>query len=356
MRKTRHTRNGNVATLLCFLSIPLLGLLAFSVDYGFLLYIRTDLQRTADQAATAAVRDLIPAPDGTQDLAKVRATVREYVRLNLGDEFVVNDEDIEIGRYDPATIYSSVTLKNDGVFDTVRVTIRRNDLTNNSVSLYFARLFKTNHSDVSASATAVLQKAKYIGPGTAILPVAIEQKAWNRINTGDVLRIYGDGRLESASGGNIPGNWGTIDIGATSNSTNTIKRQIETGLSQGDLDSLHRQGVIPSSEYIDGASTIEPNGDTGFSGGIKNSLDAEIGNTKVLPIYKKATGQGGRLTFEVVGWAVAKIYATHWNGGKHSRLEIQKSYTYEDDLRPNPDLSDTSKIIEGAFTSPVLIE
>jgi len=50
-------------------------------------------------------------------LDKVRSTVREYVCDNLGDmSFEVASEDIEIGRYDPHSIYSGVTLLNNGMF------------------------------------------------------------------------------------------------------------------------------------------------------------------------------------------------------------------------------------------------
>jgi hypothetical protein len=117
--------------------VPLLGLLAFSVDYGFLLYIKTELQRTADQAAIAAVMDLQPDSYGNQDLDKVRATVKTMVELNLGDGFRVENSDIEIGRFNPSTICENIQLLNTGTFDTVRVTVRRDGISNASVSLFF---------------------------------------------------------------------------------------------------------------------------------------------------------------------------------------------------------------------------
>ena len=146
--------------LILVLMVPLMAMMAFAVDYGFLLYVKTDLQRTADQAALAAVRDLTPDRMGNQDLDAVRARVREYVHANLGSDFTISDSDIEIGRYNPKKIYTEVELLDDGILDTVRVTLRRNDLDNASVSLYFARVFNHTQSDVAAQATAVLQKAR----------------------------------------------------------------------------------------------------------------------------------------------------------------------------------------------------
>ena len=54
-------RSGAIAALAALLLIPMLALVALCVDYGYLLVVRTDLQRAADAAALAAVRDLILA-------------------------------------------------------------------------------------------------------------------------------------------------------------------------------------------------------------------------------------------------------------------------------------------------------
>jgi hypothetical protein len=37
-------------------------------------------------------------------------------------------------------------------------------------------------------------------------------------------------------------------------------------------------------------------------------------------------------------------------------IEVTKSYIYDGDLVPDPDLSVTDGVIEGAYTSPVLVE
>ncbi len=350
-------RNGSVAVLLCLLLLPLLGLLALFVDYGFLLYVRTDLQRAADQAAIAAVKDLVPDSDGNQDLQKVIQTVRNYVALNLGDSFTVRDADIEIGRYDRDTIYDSVDLLNNGILDTVRITIRRDDLANSSVSLYFARVFDRDEADVNVVATAILQRARFLEPGADVLPITLNETAWNKMKQGEVSSIYGDGRIEDASGKSIPGNWGTVDIGPNSNSTSALGEQIRNGLSQNDLDALHRQGSIPDSTRIDSRQNpLTINGDTGFSAGLKHAIRDVHGLNKLIPIYKKSTGHGGGLEFDIVGWGAVEVVDSAWNGNKNSNVQIRKTYMYDGDLRPNNDLSDTSNSIDGAFTSPVLVQ
>ena len=73
-RDARASRRGTVAVLVAVLSVPMFGMAAFAVDYGYILWIRTELQRAVDAAALAAVQELAPATDGSQDLDAVRAT------------------------------------------------------------------------------------------------------------------------------------------------------------------------------------------------------------------------------------------------------------------------------------------
>ena len=158
--KTVSHRRGAIAVAAAIIIPVLIAMLSFAIDCGFLLKSRADLQRTADAAALAAVRDLVPEPDGYQDFDAVRARVREYVAANLtdGDGFTVLDSDIQIGRFDPETVYSNFTLLDSGVADTVKVTLRRDGSANEPVGLFFSGVFGILDSDVRATATAVLQK------------------------------------------------------------------------------------------------------------------------------------------------------------------------------------------------------
>jgi len=352
----RRARQGAAALLMLVLMIPMLFLLAFAVDYGFLIYLRADLQRTADQAALAGAMELLPDDYGQQDLAAVRGRVREYVEDNLGAGFEVRDADIEIGRYLPASAYTNFQIVDNGVLDTVRVTLRRSDLANRSISLFFARLF--NHEDAGATvvATAALQKARYLGPGTGILPFSIDLESWNQLNSGDIAIIYGNGQITDEVGNSIPGNWGTLDIGSTSNSTNDLSRQIEHGLSQGDLNALYEQGTISTTEYLDATLEISLNGDTGFSSGVKHAVQAVEGQVRLAPIFDQVNGGGGNLQFEVVGWGAVRIIDSQWKGSQKSSLSVQKTYVYDQKLYPANDLTDERLIIEAAYTAPVLTQ
>jgi Flp pilus assembly protein TadG len=362
----RHTttnvdlrRAGAITVLAALMMAALVGMVAFAVDYGYLLKTRTDLQRAADASALAAVRDLIRKDDGTQDLNQTRSTVRTYVQNNLNaPSFQVASGDIQIGRYDPASIYSNVTLLNTGTFDTVRVTLRRDGATNPSVSLFFARLLGTNHSTVVASATAVLQKAEVMSPGSEVLPFGTPKSLWDSLSPGDSWSAYGDGKLKDGAGNDVPGNWGTVDIGLTSNSTSDLNDQILNGLRQSDLDALYSDGRISQNSYIDSAVPAWMQGDTGLSSGLKQSVLASNGKQKLIPIYDTLGGAlvGGKVEFHVVGWGVVTVIGSEWQGATNTRVIVKKSHLFQGKFRPTSSLSSGSGYIDGAYTSPALVE
>lgn len=350
-------RRGAAAVLICILLVPLLGLLAFSIDYGYLLKVRTDLQRTADQASLAAVRDLLPDEYGNQNLATVRETVRQYVQSNLGDSFIVNDSDIKIGRYNPATIYTSLEILETGLFDTVQVTLRRNPETNGAVNLFFAQFLDIEDAGVASSGTAILSKGQFLRPGADVFPFTLDEQAWDGLGVGDELSIYGSGKVKDTSGNDIPGNWGTVDIGPRSNSTADLSRQIREGLSQGDLNSLYDQGVIDSTSEIDVDQVLNINGDTGLSSGLKHALEEVQGQTKLMPIYRSTNGgTGNNLEYEIVSWGVVTIGESKFAGNKKSYINVRRSFGYDGSIGVSADLSNTSNSVEGLFGAPVLIQ
>ena len=355
----RKSRKGGVTILTIVLLLAMLAAAVFAIDYGYLLVVKTDLQRAADSAALAAVQDIIPDSNGSQDFGSARETIRSYAQANLGEEeFQVGAMDIEFGRFDPASVYSGFTILNSGIHDTVRVTLRRDDLNNSSVSLYFARLLGIENANVSASSTAILQKAQFLQPGADVLPIAIFEDTWNGNPVGTEWSIYGGGRLVDADGNDTPGNWGTLDIGSTSNSTADIADQINNGLRQEDLDSLYEQGAIATDTHIDSDVDMWLKGDTGFSSGMKSAIKNSHGKTKLIPIYSTLSGNtnGGNLDFHIVGWGVVEIVTSHWQGNKKSYVKVRKSYTYDGDLRPNSNLANTVDVIGAAYTTPVLVQ
>jgi Flp pilus assembly protein TadG len=351
-------RRGVIVVFVAVLMITLLGMVAFALDYGFLLKVQTDLQRSADAAALAALQDLIPQPNGTQDLDAVSAAVRSYAAENTDASFEVLDADITIGRIDPATVYSTPTILDTGVFDTVQVTLRRDRQANAPVALFFAPVLGIRDSGVTATATAVLQRATRLLPGDAIIPICIPLEVWTARNPGDIWSVYGDGRIVESSGNEIPGNWGTVDIGSMNNSTSDMRDQILNGLHQSHLDHLLDDGRIPTSTHIDCTQPMWVNADTGISSGIKAAIQAVHTKRRLMPVYDTLNGTmaGNNLEFRVIKWGVITVVDSQWHGNNNTFVLIEKSYTYDGHLRPQRDLSNTVGTVEGAFTSPALIE
>ena len=355
----RRDRRGAILVLAALMMAALVGMVAFAVDYGHLLKVRTDLQRSADASALAAVQDLIRKDDGTQDVNKARETARSYARDNLNNAAIqVPSGDIEIGRYNPESVYSGVTLLNDGTFDTVRVTLRRDGATNPAVPLFFARILGMQESPVIARATAVLQKAQMMGPGAGILPFATPKDLWDSLAHGDNWIAYGDGKLADGDGNNVPGNWGTLDIGNTNNSTSELNDQIVNGLRQADLNALQSEGRIPQNSHIDGSQPVWMQGDPGLSSGVKHGVQAVHGQKKVIPIYDQLGGQlgGNNVELHVVGWGVVTVVDSQWHGTNNIKVIVKKSHGFQGELRANGDLGAESGYIQGAYTSPVLVE
>src|SRR5262249_34766227 len=59
MRHCNRSRRGMAAPLLALMIIPLLGMIAFSVDVGYMITTRTELQNAADAAAMAGAQQLM---------------------------------------------------------------------------------------------------------------------------------------------------------------------------------------------------------------------------------------------------------------------------------------------------------
>lgn len=372
------SRRGAVVPLLAISIVPLMGMLAFSIDNGFLRVVKSDLQRTADAAALASVIELVPDPYGVQHLDQVRATLREYVQNNMATAadgsaaFVVLDADIEIGRYDENTIYDAgpVTIHQDGEFDTVRVTLRRDGSANGPVPLFFANVLGISNQPVVATATAVLRRGSTFEGGADILPFALPETFWDSLADGDQLSIYNDNTISDELGNAVtvldefglpvPGNWGTVDVGYESNSSSDLMFQIRNGIVQGDLDALHSEGRLPDNSELRAPVLFQA--ETGISIGIKDSVRSIHGETRIIPIYDTVNGEfinnsgtGNNAEFHTVKWGVVKIIDSRWNGNNNTYITSQKAYTYDGGIVPNDDLRDKTTIIDGAFASAALV-
>jgi Flp pilus assembly protein TadG len=160
-RSKRRRRRGTVLVLTVLLMVTFIGMLAFAVDVGYIVHVRTDLQRTADACAVAAA-ECIP------DLSEAKAVARA-VALENGWSSGLSDGDAWNGRDDdPMTVAFGFWHRDAATFtspppfgrqaNSVKVTLRRTEATRNPLRLFFARVLGETEADVQASAIAMYDR------------------------------------------------------------------------------------------------------------------------------------------------------------------------------------------------------
>ena len=159
----RSIRRGNVVVLAAVLLTTLFGMVAFAIDYGYIFHVRTELQRTADACALAAVLHL---PDESDAVAAAQSVATEN-KASAGVDLSVGD--ITFGTWDRDTATFT-----PGTYDpnAAEVTVERSAAKGNAVRLFFAPLLGTNETDVSATAIAVYDN-HFCGPLVGIEWVSV---------------------------------------------------------------------------------------------------------------------------------------------------------------------------------------
>jgi len=336
---------------------------ALSIDVGALYDAKAELQRSADAAALAGAGALINERrlrnNGGMDLEidfAVRHTAQEYVQRNrvLGQAPTVHlntsnsiGGDIVLGTLSDLTNYHEpLSIGNPDEFNSVRVCVRRDPERNGPVGLFFARIMGRYTANVQASATATIEDGVVgysVGPNTSnaeLMPFALHVDVWNALlegtspvgdqyaydpNTGEVdsgsdtlleINMYPGGGIDQLP----PGNFGTVDIGGSNNSTADIERQIIDGISAEDL--AYHGGELKLGD--DGTLILE--GDTGLSAGFKDELEAIIGQPRAIPLFSSVSGVGDNAEFVIVGFAGIRIMHVRLTGAPvHKHVIVQQA-------------------------------
>ena len=165
--------------------------------------------------------------------------------------------------------------------------------------------------------------------GVNLLPIVLDLPTYNAMVAGQSTDQYTynasnnsvtlgpDGITESMLypvGSGSPGNWGTIEVGVTNNSTSTLNSQILNGISPSQMATFPN-GII---QLDPTTGTIVFSANPGISAGISSALNQIIGNPVMLPIYDPSYGTGGNgsnSTYTVVKFAEVRLVATNFQGG-----------------------------------------
>lgn len=346
-------RRGAITVLAALLAVVVLAMVAFSVDTGYILSNKQELQRTADAAAMAACweygQKLSQGASAADAVAAGRIAAAQYAGsnqvANLETEIDQNpgnsaNGDLVFGQivdlYDPSAAVNTASPKD---YNAVRIRIRRDETLNGEAPFFFAKIFGLTGQGLDAEATAGYYRnirgvqAPAGGGNIDVLPYALDWTTWQALLAGnapdqwrwnadsETITPGSDGVLEAnlfPQGTGSPGNRGTVDIGSSNNSTADITRQILNGISPADL--AYHGGSLEFNE--DGE--LELNGDTGISAGAKDELESIKGEPRLIPIFAKVTGPGNNAQYTIVHWAGVRIVDVKLTGAMNQkRVTIQ---------------------------------
>lgn len=370
-------RRGAVVVLAAFCLAILMAMVAFAVDVGYLMVAKTDLQRAADAAAHAAVLEYRSEESPSFVIPSARSTARQYVEdnkvLNATATVATNSNnadvngDIVVGRIDFDNPRNPMTFGDTDRYNAIRVRIRRSTDRNGEVPLFFARVLGHESLGLEAEATAALVKnvSGFQIPGSRenvpFLPITIRVDYWEAglAAANDDWAFNSSNQSISESQDGVPevvlfpnstesaGNYGTLNVGVSANSTSHIANQIRNGLSQSDLDfhggelALNSSGELPLT------------GDPGISASIKDDLAAIAGKPVVIPLYREVAGNGNNAVFVITEFVGVRVMAVRLTGGEKFLSVQPANVTFNGTIQAASGLDGTSKQI---YSPPVIVQ
>ena len=348
-RAIRHRRG--MATVLFATLLPLIiGFTALSVDTAVISVARSQLSTAADAAALAGAMQLATADrvKGPTDLTtQITAANSQAVSLGtsnkvLGAAPVVNSNvsnastgQIRVGYLDPTNASSTFdsSAASSRLFNSVQVNMLRDSSHGGSVPTIFAQLIGFHGMNVSVTSTATAQGYSVSGFQAAgslnagILPIVIDKTTWQTMMAGQSSDQYtynaatntvtagADGITESqlypVSSGS-PGNWGTIKVGVSNNSTSVLGSQIRYGITPAQLATFSNS-TIQLDSTLNPPSITFP-GNPGISAGIKSDLASIIGLPVAVPVYDQNGGNGNNAWYRVIAFQPARILSVNFQG------------------------------------------
>ncbi|MFM7070918.1 MAG: TadG family pilus assembly protein, partial [Planctomycetota bacterium] len=149
LRGRRHRRRrGTILALFVVMAVVLLGMVALTVDVGFIHTTRREAQVAADAAAMAAAAYV---PTSTSQATSAAVTYAGYNEI-AGSPITSASVEVQFGTWAPS-LGVFTPAANPG--NAVRVTVRRDATHAGPVPLYFGRILNKTGFDVSRSAIAM---------------------------------------------------------------------------------------------------------------------------------------------------------------------------------------------------------
>jgi Flp pilus assembly protein TadG len=357
-------RRGAVIPMVALLLIPLLAMMAFSIDIGYAVAVQAELVNAADAASLAGVQQLYSGYQQWQSatgsaqttiynnaISSAKATAIAVANANKagGATCQIVSSDVDVGYTSNAGQYYSGNQGQiaAGSFpNTVVITVRRDNTglpnSNGEVSLFFAPVIGKASQALSASAYATAYEGTITslqsnGMNGTLLPIAVDMTQWTDFFNNGASSVYADPNAPSGQA------WLQIYPGGTGSSMdgllslNGSKAAAETyysgntgwiqgGPSSSDISGLSSAGELPLP--LLGA------GETWASGpGMKSSLlgdfQAVVSSSAVrlLPLYDPSaagTTGGGNGTYQVVYFVPVYMVYAQGNGKANMDIAVSK--------------------------------
>jgi hypothetical protein len=305
------------------------------------------------------------APDRTLAPAvaevEARKAAAEYAAVNTSFATILklDEADIQIGYLaDPLSPGEELDTSIPERFNAVRVRVRRDAGSNGAIPMFFARLFGKDTADTEATATAVFIdnvagfRPPLDGENLPILPFALDAETWSSALNGqgpDEWKWDANNKKFVPGSDGIPefnlypqdtgsaANRGTVNIGATANSTSHVADQILHGVSSADLD--FHGGELRFDDNLQ----LFLDGDPGISAGFKDELFNIRGEARIAPVFTEMNGNGNGV-YTIVEWAGIRIADVDLTG-QAKRVIAQAAKVSTDGTLPGHGSNATSNFV-----------
>jgi Flp pilus assembly protein TadG len=355
-------RRGAVIPLVVLLLIPLLAMMAFSIDIGYEVEVRAELVNATDAAALAGVQQLytpykqwLTATGSTQTIifnnaitsAKATATAVANSNRAGGTSVQLVAADVDIGYTDASGNYYSGNQGNipgTAFPNTVKVTARRDNTnlpnSNGELPLFFGPVLGKATVALTASATAVAYEGvinnlnSSSGLNGTLLPVAVDMTQWTDFYQNGANSQYADpnapagvGWLQIYPGGTGASMDGLLSLNGSKAAAQTYysgtNGWIQGGPTSSDISGLKSAGDLPLPS--------SGSGQTWASGpGMKSSLLSDFQSLvtnpptpRMLPLFdpnSAGTTGGGNGTYQIVYFV--PVYLVYAQGTGKANMDI----------------------------------
>jgi Flp pilus assembly protein TadG len=348
--RSARFRRGAAVVLFGLLLPVFIGFVALSVDTSMIAVAQGQLRTAADAAALAGAQQLADenrvrgATTLTAEITAANNVAIAFAHtnkvLNAAPVISANSGNasagqIVVGYLDPSsassTLNSSSSLASS--FNSVQVALSRDATHGGAVPTIFGHLMGYSGANVKVQSTATASAYSVSGftPSGSfspqLLPIVLDKPTWLAMMAKTTTDQYTynpstntvtsgpDGITESqlypvANGS--PGNWGTINVGVSNNSTSILGNQIRYGITAAQLATYPNSTIALNTTKTPPQITFT--GSPGISAGIKADLTAIIGQPRFIPIYDLNGGNGNNAWYRVIAFQPARILSVNFQG------------------------------------------